>query len=126
MRAILWVIGVLAVLVALLLTAASLRPVEVSKVVWPLVESMALDEFVGVTADGVVEADLFAIAATGVSTEPVRLAAEALLAELTPEQREQVLFPVDDDEWRRWANIHISTRQGVGFAEMNEAQVAAV
>ena len=126
MRTVLWLVGGLAVLIALLLAAAVFRPVEVSRVVWPIVEGMALDEFVGVTTDGAVVPDLFPIAATGVSTEPVKRAAEALLAVLTPQQRERVLFPVEDDEWRRWANIHISTRQGVGFAEMNEAQTSAV
>jgi hypothetical protein len=70
--------------------------------------------------------NLFGIAPTGVSTEPVRLAAEALLATLTRDQLERVGFAVEDDEWRRWANIHISTRQGVGFAEMNDEQVTAV
>ncbi len=126
MRTVLWVVGVLALLMALLLAAAAFRPVEVSRVVWPIVENLALDEFVGVTSDGTVVPELFQITPSGVSTEPVRAAAAALLAVLTPEQREQVMFPVDDDEWRRWANIHISSRQGVGFAEMNEEQIAAV
>ncbi len=32
------------------------------------------------------------------------------------------MFPVDDPEWRKWMNQHFYVRQGVSFAEMNEAQ----
>lgn len=126
MRTIVGILLGLILVLALLFVAARYRPVETSRVVWPLVENFALDEFVGITVDGVVRTGLFEIAPTGVSTGPVRLAAERLLASLSPEQRDKVQFAVDDDEWRRWANIHISTRQGVGFAEMDEAQQAAV
>ena len=62
------------------------------------------EPFRGVTADGTVRPGLFAIRATGVSTEPVRAAAAAFLAALTPEQRAATTFPVDDDEWRKWMN----------------------
>src|SRR6185369_14139897 len=57
-----------------------------------------------------------------VSTEPVRKAAEAFLAGLTPEQRSHTTFPVDDDEWRKWMNQHFYVRQGVSFLEMTPAQ----
>lgn len=82
-----------------------------------------LDEpFKGVTADGTIAPDLFTIRATGVSTAPVREAAERLLEALTPEQREKATFPVDDDEWRRWSNVHRAPRQGVSFQEMTAEQ----
>jgi len=126
MRTFFWVVLILVVAIGLFFAAAAFRPVEVSRVVWPIVERLALEEFVGITTEGVVLPNLFGIAPTGVSTEPVRLAAEALLATLTRDQLERVGFAVEDDEWRRWANIHISTRQGVGFAEMNDEQVTAV
>ena len=114
--------GVLVVLIGL----AVWNPVAASRVLWPVVENVMLREpFLGVTADGAIEPDLFPIEATGVSTEPIRAAAAAFLASLTPEQRGRTLYPVDDPEWRRWANIHISTRQGVGLLEMDEAQTAA-
>lgn len=80
------------------------------------------EPFVGVTTDGTVRPGLFPISATGVSTEPVRLAADAFLASLTPEQRSRTTFPVDDSEWRKWNNVHRYVRQGVGFDEMSEAQ----
>ncbi|MDE0271934.1 MAG: DUF3500 domain-containing protein [Gammaproteobacteria bacterium] len=111
---------------ALLIGLAAWNPVATSRVIWPLVENARLDEpFLGVTANGEIEDGLFHIRATGVSTEPIREAAVAFLASLTPEQRDRTLFPVDDLEWRRWSNIHIATRQGVGLLEMDAAQTAA-
>jgi hypothetical protein len=80
------------------------------------------EPFTGVTASGSVEAGLFAIRSTGVSTEPVRSAAEAFLGSLTPDQRRTTTFPVDDDEWRKWMNQHFYRRQGVSFEGMSEAQ----
>jgi hypothetical protein len=44
------------------------------------------EPFKGVTTDGKVVGGLFPVRSTGVSTEPVRKAAEAFLAALTPEQ----------------------------------------
>ena len=80
------------------------------------------EPFKGVTANGTVEPNLFAVRSTGVSTEPVRKAAEAFLATLTPEQSKRTLHPVDDDEWRKWMNQHFYVRQGVSFLEMPEKQ----
>ena len=80
------------------------------------------EPFKGITRAGTVEKGLFEIRSTGVSTEPVRQAAEALLAALTPEQRAKSTFPVDDPEWRKWMNQHFYVRQGVSFQEMNEKQ----
>lgn len=118
-------LGVL-LLIALLALTVMLRPVEASAVIWPIVESMNLDEYRGITTDGQVQPGLFPVRATGVSTAPVREAANALLATLTDAQRADVMFAVTDDEWRRWANIHISARRGVGFADMTAAQQDAV
>ncbi len=78
--------------------------------------------FKGVTSDGTVQKGLFKIGTTGVSTEPVRKAAQAFLAGLTEAQRAKTVFPVDDSEWRKWDNRHRSVRQGVGFDEMTAAQ----
>ena len=80
------------------------------------------DIFIGITTDGQVVPDLFTIRTTGVSTAPVKQAADAFLGTLAPEQRGQTLFPVDDAEWRKWANQHIYIRQGMSFENMNEAQ----
>jgi hypothetical protein len=80
------------------------------------------EPFKGVTADGTVVPGLFGITSTGVSTEPVRVAAQTLLDALTPEQRKKTAFPVDDPEWRKWMNQHFYVRQGVGFDEMSGPQ----
>ena len=82
------------------------------------------EPFKGVTTNGTVTPGLFPIRSTGVSTAPVRTAAAAFLASLSPEQRVKTAFPVDDSEWRKWNNVHRYTRQGVSFKEMSEAQRA--
>ena len=80
------------------------------------------EPFKGVTTDGTVRPGLFPVRSTGVSTEPVRKAAEAFLAALTADQRARATFPADDPEWRKWMNQHFYVRQGVGFGEMTEPQ----
>ncbi|MEQ9449839.1 MAG: DUF3500 domain-containing protein, partial [Rhodospirillaceae bacterium] len=86
-------------------------------------ERKALAEpFSGLTENGEVIPGLFANESTGVSTAPVKAAAEAFLASLTGEQRAATQFPVDDDEWRKWANVHRYERQGVGFKDMSAEQ----
>jgi hypothetical protein len=83
------------------------------------------EPFKGITATGEVEPGLFAIRATGVSTEPVRKAADAFLAALTPAQHDKTVFPLDDPEWRKWMNQHFYIRQGVSFEELGESQRGA-
>jgi|SRR5579872_303266 len=80
------------------------------------------EPFKGITANGQAEPGLFKIRSTGVSTEPVRQAADNFLNSLTGEQRSKTMFPVDDDEWRKWMNQHFYVRQGVSFLEMSEKQ----
>src|SRR5579872_2936350 len=62
--------------------------------------------FKGITTNGQVVPALFEIKPTGVSTEPVRNAAEAFIATLTPVQLGRTIYPVDDIEWRKWMNQH--------------------
>lgn len=83
------------------------------------------DPFKGITANGSVEPSLFGIHATGVSTAPVRTAAERFLESLSNEQRGRTMFAVDDPEWRKWMNQHFYVRQGVSFKEMTDAQRGA-
>ena len=83
------------------------------------------EPFRGITAKGAAEPGLFPVRSTGVSTGPVREAARAFLAALTPDQRSKTVFPVDDPEWRKWMNQHFYVRQGVSFQEMSETQRAA-
>jgi hypothetical protein len=74
------------------------------------------------TSDGKLVPGLFPVKSTGVSTEPVRKAATAFLAALTPDQRLRTAFGIDDPEWRKWMNQHFYKRQGIGFGEMAEPQ----
>jgi hypothetical protein len=86
-------------------------------------EAAGLKEpFKGVTTNGTVVQNLFPVRSTGVSTEPVRTAVAAFLAALDAGQREKATFPVDDVEWRKWANQHIYFRDGVSLEEMTPGQ----
>ena len=86
-------------------------------------ERVAIAEpFVGISADGKIEPGLFSIHSTGVSTKPVLDATLAFLDGLNESQRKQAQFPVDDPEWRRWANQHSLPRQGISFEDLDEAQ----
>lgn len=80
------------------------------------------EPFKGITSDGQVEPGLFGIRSTGVSTAPVRAAADTFLAGLTPTQRDKTVYLVDDPEWRKWMNQSFYVRQGVSFLEMSTEQ----
>ena len=91
-------------------------------------EAKAVAEpFKGLTANGDVQAGLFGLKPTGVTTAPLVAAASAFIASLTPEQKLHTVFGVDSPEWRRWCNVDngIYTRQGVSLRSMSPAQVAA-
>jgi len=99
------------------------RSMEVLKQMSVDAETAGLAQpFKGITRDGRLESGLFSIRSTGVTTEPVRKAANAFLASLTEAQRAKTLFAVDDDEWRKWMNQSFYVRQGVSFLEMTDAQ----
>lgn len=78
--------------------------------------------FKGITATGTIEGGLFPIKVTGVSTRPVREAAQQFLQSLTPEQRTRTTYAIDDEEWLKWNNVHRYARQGVNFHEMTDTQ----
>lgn len=81
------------------------------------------EHFKGITADGTVIPGLFPIKKTGVSTQPIREAAEAFLGSLTRDQRSNTLFPIETVEWRKWSNIHPTLmRHGLPFFEMSGVQ----
>ena len=126
MRRLLQWLGAATAVLIVLVGLAVLNPAAASRVLWPVFANARLDDpFFGVTTDGEIQRGLFHIRATGVSTEPIREAAVTFIARLTPEQRERTLYPVDDLEWRRWANVSGAVRQGVGLLEMDDAQTAA-
>jgi hypothetical protein len=78
--------------------------------------------FKGITTNGQVIPGLFEISPSGVSTEPVRNAAERFIATLSNVQVARTMFPADDVQWRKWMNQHFYARAGISFAEMTEAQ----
>jgi hypothetical protein len=80
------------------------------------------DPFKGITTNGQVMPGLFEISPSGVSTEPVRNAAEKFIATLTNVQLARTMFPADDVQWRKWMNQHFYAKQGISFAEMTEPQ----
>jgi hypothetical protein len=88
-------------------------------------EIAALNEpYVGVRTSAGVISGLFPVEATGVSTAPIRFAAEKFLATLTQPQLLKTLFSVDDAEWRKWSNVDngIYVRQGISLEEMTALQ----
>jgi len=80
------------------------------------------DAFKGITTNGSTVPGLFQVRSTGVTTGPVRSATETFLKSLDASQRGKTVFPVNDVEWRKWANQHIYFRQGLSFEEMTPAQ----
>jgi hypothetical protein len=80
------------------------------------------EPFKGITTNGQIEPGLFKIRSTGVSTDPVRVAAETFLGSLTRTEREKTMFAVDDAEWRKWMNQSFYVRQGVSFLDMTDKQ----
>jgi hypothetical protein len=80
------------------------------------------DPFRGITTNGDVMPGLFQISPSGVSTEPVRNAAERFITSLNNQQLAKTMFPVDDIQWRKWMNQHFYVRQGISLQEMSEAQ----
>ena len=117
------IIAVAAACTVVALVADAQREGRQRRVPFAEQERKAIEEgFKGMTTDGKVIPDLYEIKSTGVSTEPIRKAALAFIEGLTEQLKEKTLFKVDDDEWRKWANQHSYVRQGVSFAEMDDAQ----
>ena len=80
------------------------------------------EPFKGITTNGSVLPGLFQISPTGVSTEPVRVAAERFISTLTSVQLARTMFPMDDPQWRKWMNQHFYAKQGISMQEMTDAQ----
>ena len=80
------------------------------------------EPFKGITTNGNALPGLFEVSPTGVSTEPVRVAAEKFISSLSYSQLARTLFPVDDLKWRKWMNQAFYAPQGTSFLEMTEQQ----
>ena len=86
-------------------------------------EASLAEAFKGITTDGKIVPGLFPIQSTGVSTGPIREAAEAFLSSLGAEDRARTLFPVEGEAWRRWSNIHpFVMRHGMPLEDMSSSQ----
>ncbi len=80
------------------------------------------EPFRGISAEGRIVPGLFAIERSGVSTVPVRAAAQAFVDSLDSQGRARALVPIESDRWRRWSNIHRYPRQGRSLGEMTVGQ----
>lgn len=78
--------------------------------------------FFGITSQGVIESNLFSIKKTNISTTKITTVVEEFLSSLSPGQRKNCTFPIDDKEWRRWSNIDYYERKGVGLIDLTNKQ----
>ncbi|WP_329336767.1 DUF3500 domain-containing protein [Streptomyces sp. NBC_00663] len=85
-------------------------------------QTIAYDDFVGVTTDGTVVDDLYAIHRTGVSTTPVVRAGAAFVNSLTDDQKSATLFDIDADQWLDWTNVDSNDRDGLALRDMTDKQ----
>ena len=109
------------------------RPGSASRMVDPMpegwkntyarAEKALAEPFRGVTTDGQVVPDLFSLQQTGVSTKPVKDAADAFIASLTAAQKQVALHAIDAPEWRKWTNWEqYPLRHGVSLDQMSPSQ----
>jgi hypothetical protein len=101
----------------------AIRPFELPPRLQPMLDRARAglaEPFRGIAAsDDGAPPGLFALAPTGVSLTPVVEAARSFLAALTPDQRRAACFPIGDEAWRRWSNIHPwLMRHGVCLADL--------
>ena len=85
-------------------------------------EAALAEDFQGITTNGRIISNLYSIKPTGISTEPIRRTADALIASLNSQQHKMSLFPIDSKEWRNWSNIHRYPRNGISIQEMSPQQ----
>lgn len=99
---------------------------ELSRTISAQMEATNLNgEYKGVTTNGEIVDGLFPLRSTGIDTKPLISAADTFIATLTDAQKQDTLYPIDNIEWRRWANMSIYKRHGVSFDDMSDAQKTA-
>jgi len=78
------------------------------------------ESFRGIAGAGGIVPGLFARERTGHSLASLVEAARSFLAALTPAQRQSASFPIEDEAWRHWSNIHPwLMRHGVCLADLD-------
>ena len=98
---------------------------DVPQAFFAKIQADALKEaFEGITTDKGKEPGLFPVRSTGVTTQPIKEAAEQFLNAMSAIQKEKVSFSIDDEEWRKWCNVDngIYVRQGISLKEMDSLQ----
>jgi Protein of unknown function (DUF3500) len=79
--------------------------------------------WVGITTDGHPVPGLFSLQPTGVSTRPLKEAADAFLGGLDDHRRTIASFALDDGAWQRWNNTHpFLMRHGVLLEDLDAGQ----
>ncbi|SDN64022.1 Protein of unknown function [Streptomyces sp. cf386] len=86
----------------------------------PGATEIAYDDFVGVTTNGKVQEDLYAIHSTGVSTDALVKAAQAFLDGLSAKEKRSAQYDVQDDEWLAWSNVDGYARKGVRMGDLTD------
>lgn len=77
----------------------------------------------GITSGSQIAPGLYRVEPTGVSTQPLRSAAEEFLSSLSASQREKASFPIDAVEWRQWHGLFtLLWRHGVLLQDLSDAQ----
>ncbi len=109
----------------------AIRPFELPPRLLPMRERAnagLAEAFRGITSSSEIASGAFSIEKTGVSLAPVVAAARAFLATLTAAQRSAACFPIGDEAWRMWYNIHPWVmRHGICLADMgHDAREAAL
>jgi hypothetical protein len=86
-------------------------------------ERALAEPFRGVTTDGQVVPGLFSLQQTGISTKPIKDAADAFIASLTAAPQKVAPHPIDSQEWRKWTNWEpYLLRHGVSLDQMSPSQ----
>jgi hypothetical protein len=90
-------------------------------------ERLFAEPFRGITTDGSVIPDLYAPRAEGAPTQAMVATAQALLAQLPPEQRTAACFSIGSEMWRRWQNTELYVEHhGLRLDEVGEPSRDAV
>jgi hypothetical protein len=90
-------------------------------------EKLLAEPLKGITTDGTAIPGLFSLAPNGAPAEAMADAVNALLEQLTPEQRAAMTFPVNSSQWRRWQNTELYLEDfGLRLDEVSERLREAV
>ena len=78
------------------------------------------------TTDGIIEG-LYPIKSSGVSTLPIRQAAETFLESLSTADLSRTHYAIGDPEWRDWSNVDVGIfpRRGMSLEDMDDNQKEA-